>query len=54
MEVARINSFEFPKEEKTDAFIADREKKGSKVTNPYATIQMSIRTGLSSFLALSS
>lgn len=27
MEVARINSFEFPTEEKMDAFIADREKK---------------------------
>ena len=30
MEVARINSLEFPTEEKTDAFIADREKKAVK------------------------
>ena len=50
MEVARINSLEFPTEEKTDAFIANREEKGGKVTNPYATIQMSIRTGPTSMM----
>ena len=52
MEVARINSLEFPTEEKTDAFIANREKKGGKVTNPYATIQMSIRTGPTSMMSI--
>ena len=52
MEVARINSFEFPTEKAMDEFIALREKQGAGSASKYATIQMAVRTSPTSLLAV--
>ena len=52
MELVHINSLKFSAEKKMDAVIANREKQGVSETNQYATIQMSIRTGPTSTMAV--
>ena len=54
MEVARINSFKFPKEKAVDEFIALRERQSVGSASKYAMIQMAVKASPSSLLALSS
>ena len=51
MEVARVNQLEFPSEEALNEFDKTR-KRGVGSVNPYASIQLVIKTGPTSLLAI--